>query len=394
MRRVPLSLAAGFVALALAAGGCAYESSGTTTTTALDSDAVSPATGPAALTFADQMVEGSVVVVASVTTPAAGFVVLQSDAGGTPGEVLGVSELIGRGTVSGVAVPLFFPLEGGAVLHATLHIDMDGDGQFRYEPPDDFIDLPATLAGGAPATAVATVELLPPLGPAAITMADQRTDGAAVVVGEVTLPATGFVALHADEDGVPGVILGLSPLLPVGVSSDVSITLDQPLEGSQPLFAVAYVDRDGDGVAGLTAPDSLDDVAQASDGRPARATAMVTVVHVSPTVLEVADQEGDGTVLTVALVKLPSAGFLELRIDQAGSPGRVLMVSDLLPAGTTTGVDFELATALATDATFWVRVRIDFDGGGELDDDDPIALTAEGKRAQASFAFTFVEPDQ
>ena len=98
MRRVPLSLAAGFVALALAAGGCAYESSGTTTTTAVDPAAVPPATGPAALTFADQMVEGSVVVVASVTTPAAGFVVLQSDAAGTPGEVLGVSELIGRGT--------------------------------------------------------------------------------------------------------------------------------------------------------------------------------------------------------------------------------------------------------------------------------------------------------
>ena len=126
---------------------------------------VPPATGPGDLVFEDQMVEGSVVVVGSVTLPSAGFVVLQSDASGTPGEVLGVSELIGRGTVSGVAVPLFFPLEAGAVLHATLHIDMDGDGQFRYEPPDDFIDLPATLANGEPATAGGHGRTAAPAGP-------------------------------------------------------------------------------------------------------------------------------------------------------------------------------------------------------------------------------------
>jgi hypothetical protein len=293
-----------------------------------------------------------------------------------------------------VAVALFFPLEAGALLHATLHIDMDGDGQFRYEPPDDFIDLPATLADGQPATATATVNLLPPLAPASIAMEDQRSDGATVVVAEVTLPAPGFVALHADEDGVPGVILGLSGLLAAGTSGDVTLTLERPLETTQAVFAVAYVDRDGDGVAGLMDADSLDDVAQGPDGGPARATAVVTVVHVTPVVLEVEDQEGDGTVVTVASVTLPAAGFLELRIDQAGSPGRVLLVSDLLPAGTSTGVDFEFETALDADAVFWVRVRIDFDGNGELDEEDPIGLSDEDKRAQDSFAFTFVEPDE
>ena len=314
------------IALALAFAGCSYESSGTTTTTLVDPAEVAPATGPGDLVFEDQMVEGSVVVVGSVTLPSAGFVVLQSDASGTPGEVLGVSEVIGRGTVSGVAVPLFFPLEAGAVLHATLHIDMDGDGQFRYEPPDDFIDLPATLANGEPATATATVELLPPLAPAAITLEDQRSDGATVVVAEVTLPAAGFVALHADEDGVPGVILGLSGLLPEGTSSEVTLTLERPLESSQPLFAVAYVDRDLDGVAGLTAADSLDDVAQGSDGGPARATAVVTVVKVSPAVLEVENQEGDGTVVTVAsvtpaLCRLPGAARRPGRLAGTGAAG-------------------------------------------------------------------------
>lgn len=390
MRRfLPVALA-----LALAGGGCAYESSGTTTTTVVDPATVPPATGPGGLIFEDQMVEGSLVTVASVTMPSPGFVVLQSDASGTPGEVLGVSELISRGTVSGVAVALFFPLEGGAVLHATLHVDMDGDGQFRYEPPDEFIDLPATLADGQPATATATVSLLPPLGPASIAMADQRSDGATVEVAEVTLPAPGFVALHADEDGIPGVILGVSGLLPAGASGGVALALERPLDTTQAVFAVAYVDRDGDGVAGITDADSLDDVAQGPDGGPARAAAVVTVVHLAPAVLELEDQEGDGTVVTVASVTLPAAGFLELRVDQGGSPGRVLLVSDLLPVGTSAGVDFEFETALDADAVFWVRVRIDFDGNGELDDSDPIGLTDEGRRAQDSFQFTFVEPDE
>jgi hypothetical protein len=386
MRRfLPIALA-----LALALAGCAYESAGTTTTMVVDPADVPPATGPGDLVFEDQLVEGSLVTVGSVTLPSPGFVVLQSDASGTPGEVLGVSELIGRGTVVGVAVALFFPLEAGAVLHATLHIDMDGDGQFRYEPPDDFIDLPATLAGGEPATAVATVSLLPPLAPASISMEDQRSDGETVVVAEVTLPAAGFVALHADEDGVPGVILGLSDLLPEGSSTAVTLSLERPLDTTQAVIAVAYVDRDGDGVAGLTDAESADDVAQGPDGGPARAAAVVTVIHVAPTVVEVEDQEGDGTVVTVASITLPSPGFVELRVDQAGSPGRVLQVSDLLPAGTSTGVDFEFETALEADAVFWVRVRIDFDGDGELDEEDPIALTDDGRRAQESFQFTFV----
>jgi len=381
------------IALSLAAGACAYESSGTTTTTVVDPATVPPATGPADLVFGEQLIEGSAVLVDAVTLPTPGFVVLQSDASGTPGAVLGVSEMIGRGTVNRVVVPLFFPLEAGAVLHATLHVDMDGDGQFRYEPPDDFIDLPATRVDGSPATARAAVGLLAPLAPADLTLADQRSDGTGVVVTEVTLPAPGFVAVHADEDGVPGRVLALSDLLPEGTSRDVALDLDAALETTQRVFAVAYVDRDGDGRAGLTSADSPDDVAQGLDGGPARAAATITVVLLGPASVEVEDQEGDGAAVTVRTVILPSAGFVELLADQGGSPGRVLQVSDLLPAGTTTGVKFEFDPALDADATFWVRLRIDFDGDGELGEDDPVASTEAEQPARASFGFTFVEEE-
>jgi len=386
-------IAAGTLALGLLAAGCAYESAGTTTSTVLDPAQLPPASGPAAMVFADQLVDGSAVVVGSVTLPADGFVVLHADAAGAPGEVVGVSELIGQGTVADVAVALYLPLEAEAVLHAALHIDMDQDGRFLFEPPDAFVDVPAVSAAGAAVTASATVGLLAPLAPAAVILAEQRTDGGEVVVAEVTLPAPGFVALQADEDGLPGAVLGVSALLPEGTSRDVPVGLGEPVAGRQTVFAVAYVDRDDDGVAGITSAGSLDEVAQAFDGGPARASAEITVVLAAPAVLEVEDQEGDGTTVLVASVTLPSPGFLEVRADEGGSPGPRLARSDLLPAGTTTDVEVELADPLAADAVLWIRVRIDLDGDGDIGTDDPVALDAAGRRVLASLEYTFVEEE-
>ncbi|HSQ36674.1 MAG TPA: hypothetical protein VLS92_02150 [Acidimicrobiia bacterium] len=385
---IPVLVAAGMVA-----SGCAYESAGTTTTTVFDPAQVPPTTGPAALVFEDQLVDGSAVTVGSVTLPSAGFVVLQADAAGAPGEVAGVSEVIGRGTVADVLVPLFLPLDAEAVLHATLHVDMDQDGRFLYEPPDSFVDLPATDGAGAVATASAEVGLLAPLAPAAVTLADQRINGEEVVVDEVTLPAPGFVALQAGVDGVPGAILGLSGLLPEGITRAVAIPLGEPAAGVQTVFAVVYIDRDGDGLAGIAEADSPDEVAQAFDGGPARASAEITVVLVTPAGLELEDQEGDGTAVVVASVTLPSPGFLDVRADTGGSPGRRLVVSELLPTGTTSRVEIELPQALAADAVLWVRVRIDFDGDGVLGEGDPNALDADGRSVRASLAYTLVEVD-
>ncbi len=394
LRRLPAPLAPGLLGLVLLVSGCAYESAGTTTTTAGDAEQASPATGPAALVFEDQLVDGSAVVVESVTLPADGFVVLAADAAGAPGEVIGVSELIGRGTVAGVSVPLFVPLEVEAVVHATLHVDMDEDGRFLYEPPDGFVDLPAVSGNGVAAADSAMVGLLAPLAPAAVALEGQRTDGEAVVVAEVTLPAPGFVALQGEEDGLPGAVLGLSDLLAGGTHREVLVPLDRKVAGPQTLFAVVYIDRDGDGMAGLASADSPDAVARAFDGGPARAAAEIIVVLLGPAAVDVDDQEGDGTTVTVALVSLPSPGFLEIRRDDAGSPGRRLATSDLLPAGTSTRVKVELSQALAGDAVLWVRVRIDFDGDEALGSGDPIASTDEERRAQASFSYTFLEEDE
>ena len=83
------------LSLGLLVAGCTYESAGTTTSTSLDPEQLPPATGPAAIVFRDQLVDGSAVMIDSVSLPADGFVVLQADAAGVAGEVVGVSELVG-----------------------------------------------------------------------------------------------------------------------------------------------------------------------------------------------------------------------------------------------------------------------------------------------------------
>jgi hypothetical protein len=59
-----------------------------------------------------------------------------------------------------------------------------------------------------------------------------------------------------------------------------------------------------------------------------------------------------------------------------------------LPAGTTDGVSIDLSPALASDATVWVSVRVDFDGSGTLGDADPVALTGAGAPAQVGVIYT------
>jgi hypothetical protein len=382
------------VACTIGVAACAYESVGTTTTTAAVGDFDTPATGPAAIAMLDQRAEGTAVTVESVTLPDAGWVVLQTDEGGGPGEVIGVSDLLGAGTTLGVSVAFFLPLESDATVHATLHVDMDGDGRFTYEPPDDFVDVPAVRDDGSAASAAAFVELLPPLSPGAVAIDEQRTDGGSLLVGGVTLPAPGFVAVQRNEGGEPGTVLGVSELLPAGDASDVLLALEPTLGVTGLVFVVAYVDRNEDGVLSGIGEPGGDAVAVSAGGEPAVAAPVITVVPLGPVAVAFEDQEGDGTAITVASLTLPSAGWMVLLLDEGGVPGARLGLSPRFPAGTSTDHVFVLDEPLAEDAVLWIQVRIDFDEDGQLTEDDPQGLDEAGNPVRVSAEYTFVEEEE
>jgi hypothetical protein len=376
--------------ISLALSSCAYESSGTTTTTTAANDEQPPPTGPAELEFGAQRIEGSTVVVDSVTLPATGFIVLSDDVGGSPGELIGLSEVIGPGRIDNVPVPFFVPLLSDALVHATVHVDIDRDRSFLYEPPDAFVDVPAVELDGTVASALALIELLPPLGPAEVVVPEARIDGTAVDVVSVTLPAPGFVAVQRNEAGLPGEVLGASGLLEAGTTPGLVIALDPPLRSTGLVWVVPYVDRDEDGV--LTVGEG-DEPGEVFDGASAAASPVMTVVPLDPSGVAVEDQEGEGISILVASATFPRPGFLDVRLDENGVPGRSVARSDLVVAPTVADFEITLDDPLDADATLWAQVRIDFDEDGEIGEGDRIGLTEDGATAETRFSYTFVEPD-
>ncbi len=286
MKRVSLTLAALSVTLA----ACTQVSEPAATTTeapaaapTTEQMAEGPATSPAEVVFEAQTSDGTTIVVASVTLPAPGFIAVHSNADGKPGAVIGHSELLPAGTSTDVVVTLDQPLEATDLLFPMAHIDVDGDGEYTFVPPDNAVDIPATTADGAIAVvgAEVTVEAemaAPATSPAEVVFEAQTSDGTTIVVASVTLPAPGFIAVHSNADGKPGAVIGHSELLPAGTSTDVVVTLDQPLEATDLLFPMAHIDVDGDGEYTFVPPDNAVDIpATTADGAIAVVGAEVTV---------------------------------------------------------------------------------------------------------------------
>ena len=364
------------LAAALALSACAYESAGTTTTTTVADDETPPPTAPAEIVVSDQMIEGSSLVVDSVSLPAPGFVVVRMDAGGSPGEVVGISELLTTGSIAQVPIPFFVPLVEEATVHVTVHIDRDRDARFTYEPPDAFVDEIATRGNGEPATTTALLTLLAPLSPADVFVDPQTNNGGTLLVASASLPSPGWVGIHRSEGGEPGEILAVSDLLPAGVTDDLEFAIDPPLEATQEVFVAVWIDRDADGVF---APEAgADEIGVRDDGALALENPVITVLARNPGDLFVLDQESDGSAILIESLRLPSPGFVEILADDGGSPGGRLQVSELLPAGVAPQVSIELDPVLTETTVLWVRLWIDFDQDGTLSAGDLTVLDEPG----------------
>jgi hypothetical protein len=115
-----------------------------------------------------------------------------------------------------------------------------------------------TAAEAVPTTSAAEAEG-PPTAPSALTAEAQESDGTTIVVASVTLPAPGFIAIHGDDAGSPGPVVGHSDLLPAGESTDVTVTLDEPLTESGTLWPMVHIDVNENGEYEFFPPDETID---------------------------------------------------------------------------------------------------------------------------------------
>jgi plastocyanin len=188
------------VTLLLAACGGDDDDDATSDTTAAPAEQSTDPSGevamqPASVGFDSQESDGTMVVVASVELPADGFIAVHGDGGGSPGPVVGHSDLLPAGASTDVMVMLDSPLDGDATLYPMAHIDTDGNGVYEFGSVDG-VDGPALTAEGDVAVVGAEVTVT-----AADAGAVEGEDGEGEAGGDV-ITIAGFAFDGASEVAV------------------------------------------------------------------------------------------------------------------------------------------------------------------------------------------------
>jgi len=189
-----------------------------------------------------------VVVIESVFFVSEGFLVLHADDGGEPGEILGHATLEG-GIHSGVEIAIdeaaWREWDGSRRIWATTHRDANDDGEFQPET-DPIVQEASSFVGtafGVRATdSGRSLVLTGSTNPEAIAEP-------VVEVDRVALETDGHVAIHADDDGRPGRVVGHASL-DADDYRNVTVELDEEYFAEQDstfrTYAALYGD-DGDG---------------------------------------------------------------------------------------------------------------------------------------------------
>lgn len=214
-----IALCAGLAVALAACGGdnvadnTAQPSTAPTTTAAQDS----PAMQPSSITFAAQDSDGATISIASVELPAPGFVAVHADGGGSPGAVIGSSDLLAAGESTDVVVPLDTPLDGDTTVYPMIHIDTNDNGLYEFGEVQG-VDGPGlttdgevavtsaavTVAGGSASGGTSADDTGPTAGDDTITIADFAFSGVTeVAVGTTIVVTNTDSAVHTftAEDG-------------------------------------------------------------------------------------------------------------------------------------------------------------------------------------------------
>ncbi len=195
-------------------------------------------------------------------------------------------------------------------------------------------------------------------GENSLTVTDQVSLNGMVVIESANIANAGFIAIHADEGGMPGHVVGVAPVA-AGTNSAVSVMIDGAM-ATPVLYAQLHSDDSETGVFEFGKVPGAD--AALSDAQQFTAPAIVSFDQ----------QVVDNTVVVAsALISVP--GWLVIHADEAGQPGAILGSAPLI-AGTNAPVYIPLNEAPAATAV-WAMLHVDdgtvgtfeYDGQNGLD---------------------------
>lgn len=284
-----------------------------------------------ALSAIEQVVddEGQVVI-SDVFATEPGWIVVYADEGGRPGDVLGHAA-VEEGAQQDVTITVD-PYGVTPTLHALLHDDGGQPGTFEYPGQDE----PVQVNGDPVATSFAVnVRVTIP----AISVSDQElSQEGRVIVDSVTSAGSGWLALHADDDGEPGAVLGQTPVSS-GDNEDVVVTFDWQ-QATRDLHAVLYEDA---GTPGRFEAGGSDE-AVVINGEPIRTTFTVTL----PPDVFVMDQPVVTAEIVVERAFINGPGWLAIYSNYQGFTDRLLGFAPLEP-GANEDVRVSIDPSISTD---------------------------------------------
>ncbi len=313
------------------------------TNTAVPTPAV-PLINAASQTLAD---EGNVQI-ASVVAPEAGWLVLYAMNDGELGAVLGFTE-VSTGLNQNLELTID-PHLATPTLVAMLHSDAGESGVFEYP---DGPDAPLEWESAQIATTFALdFQLSEPI--VEVEAQAVQEDGL-VQVAHVLLPQDGWLAIHAQEDGRPGEVLGVVSLT-AGRHENVTLTIPWR-QGTPTLYAALYAD------AGelLRFDLQAEDEPFTADGEPVAAEFAATY----PPDIFVLDQPLVDNMFEVERVISDGPGWLVAYFDDDGGPG-LIIGSAPLADGLNERVKVEVVGSAATNVLH-LRLHEDTEPGDEFD---------------------------
>lgn len=298
-----------------------------------------------AVTIRDQSLdEDGELTAAEVTLPGPGWLVIYNEIDGAPGEPIGQTPLAG-GVHEGVRVTVD-PLAATDTLYAGLHLDTGAEGVFEFPGEDEPYP-------GEPETAFAVELTLPrPI----VEAAEQNVgEDGVVTLARVEFLEAGWAAIHADDGGRAGEVIG-RVRLEAGLHENVPIAVD--LRHATPmLYAVLHQDNGEIGVPEFAAGDQP----LLFNGQPVVASFRA---HYPPLIVVYDQPVIDGAVVIDRALS-DGPGWAAIYFDQDGQPGLIIGSAPLVD-GLNENVRVEVTDSAVT-AQLYARLHADTNPGDEFD---------------------------
>lgn len=315
----------------------------------------------------DQTVDDSgSVVISSVVALEDGWLVLYADEEGEAGEMLGHAA-VEEGENSDVSFTVD-PYQVTERLHAVLHSDQGELGTFEFPG----VDTPVEVDGDEVAATFA-VELQVTMPQ--ITVIDQGVGGGQVTLESVTATGPSWVAIHADDEGEPGSILGQTPV-DQGENENVVVTFNWR-NATHELHAILYHDA---GEPGRFEPSGADEPV-VIDEEPIRSTFTVAL----PPDVMVINQPIVTNQLVIERATINEPGWVSVYTNFEGFIDRLLGYAPLEP-----GVNHNVVVPIDpqfTTSLLHVLLHTDTGVQGEFEypSEDPALRDEEGRTIRFTF---------